>query len=277
MLRQYRKRWLVLTPEKLYTFRKQQGYHQPPTEEVRAAPQHSTRPRRPPQHALGAPCNPQQPSGPPHPAATCTRAGSPAAALPLPRRLASLTRLPGWRRLSHGCLGLFLVAFAGRPQALWHRQVRRRPDQPAVHVHGAGAGAQLLLAGHVRARRRRERHPRACVDRADRARAHHLPRPRPRPGARPSATNGSLRSAARRPRAVACVLTLALTLTLTLRSAARRPRAAACVRPIADPVPSSEPSRPDLLSPPCPDLESSLSRLRILTVPTELARPEPYP
>ena len=34
VLRQYRRRWLVLTPEKLYTFRKERGYGEPPTEEV---------------------------------------------------------------------------------------------------------------------------------------------------------------------------------------------------------------------------------------------------
>jgi hypothetical protein len=37
VLRQYRRRWLVLTPDKLYTFAKERGYGAPPTEEVRSA------------------------------------------------------------------------------------------------------------------------------------------------------------------------------------------------------------------------------------------------
>lgn len=34
VLRQFRRRWLVLTPEKLYSFKKERGYSEPPTEEV---------------------------------------------------------------------------------------------------------------------------------------------------------------------------------------------------------------------------------------------------
>ncbi len=34
VVRQYRKRWMVLTPEKLYSFKAERGYHQPPTEEI---------------------------------------------------------------------------------------------------------------------------------------------------------------------------------------------------------------------------------------------------
>jgi hypothetical protein len=33
-VRQYRKRWMVLTPEKLYSFTKERGYNEPPTEEI---------------------------------------------------------------------------------------------------------------------------------------------------------------------------------------------------------------------------------------------------
>jgi len=34
VVRQYRKRWMVLTPDKLYSFKLERGYHQPPTEEI---------------------------------------------------------------------------------------------------------------------------------------------------------------------------------------------------------------------------------------------------
>ena len=34
VIRQYRKRWMVLTPEKLYSFKTERGYDKPPTEEV---------------------------------------------------------------------------------------------------------------------------------------------------------------------------------------------------------------------------------------------------
>mmetsp|Transcript_52607 Transcript_52607/g.104538 ORF Transcript_52607/g.104538 Transcript_52607/m.104538 type:complete len:168 (+) Transcript_52607:1344-1847(+) len=34
VLRQFRRRWLVLTPDKLYSFKKERGYSEPPTEEV---------------------------------------------------------------------------------------------------------------------------------------------------------------------------------------------------------------------------------------------------
>lgn len=34
VLRQFRRRWLVLTPDKLYSFKKERGYDTPPTEDV---------------------------------------------------------------------------------------------------------------------------------------------------------------------------------------------------------------------------------------------------
>jgi len=34
VVRSYRKRWMVLTPEKLYSFKTEKGYNQPPTEEI---------------------------------------------------------------------------------------------------------------------------------------------------------------------------------------------------------------------------------------------------
>ena len=34
VLHQYRKRWLVLTPDKLYSFKTERGYDKPPTEDV---------------------------------------------------------------------------------------------------------------------------------------------------------------------------------------------------------------------------------------------------
>lgn len=34
VLRQFRRRWMVLTPDKLYSFKKERGYDTPPTEEV---------------------------------------------------------------------------------------------------------------------------------------------------------------------------------------------------------------------------------------------------
>ena len=34
MVRQYRKRWMVLTPDRLYSFKSERGYHQAPTEEI---------------------------------------------------------------------------------------------------------------------------------------------------------------------------------------------------------------------------------------------------